>query len=150
MAFLYRTTVQDAPGQFGAVRVGDEKPLQVVSVGQKGSYAQSNFREALGLLQAWLKSHREWDAAGPPRVLAYNSPFMLFWRKYSEVQIPVGAAALGGRNTPPVSAAKSKSTSSLSGNATVNPMAAALPREQQAMLVNGPVAVHRQLLWVPR
>jgi len=150
MAFLYRRLDQDATGQFGQVQVEDEQPVKVVSIALTGSYRERNFQTAAAKLRVWLQVHKEWEPVGPVRVLAYNSPFMLFWRKYSEVQIPVGAAASRDRNVPPFSAAKLKSTSSLSGNGTVNPMDAALPREQQATLVNGPVAVHRQLLWVPR
>lgn len=89
MAFLYRRLDQDQAGRFGQVVVEDEKPLRVVSVGLMGSYRERNFQEAAEGLRDWLKTHREWKADGPVRVLAYNSPFMLFWRKYSEVQIPV-------------------------------------------------------------
>ena len=89
MAFLYRRLDQDQTGRFGQVLVEDEKPLQVLSVGLTGSYRENNFQEAAANLRDWLKTNRQWKADGPVRVLAYNSPFMLFWRKYSEVQIPV-------------------------------------------------------------
>ncbi len=100
MAFLYRQTTQDAVGQFGTVQVEDEKPLQVVSIGLKGSYAERNFQDALATLRDWLKSHPEWAIAGAPRVLAYNSPFLPFWMKYAEVQIPVRADVSKIRVTP--------------------------------------------------
>jgi len=89
MAFLYRRVGQDEAGQFGPVAVGDEKPLQVVSVGVKGAYMEGKFRKAFAELYEWLDAHPQWRPAGMPRVLGYNSPFMLFWMKYSEVQIPV-------------------------------------------------------------
>jgi len=89
MAFLYRRVGQDRPGQFGAVAVGDERPLTVLSVGMKGAYFEYRFRKAFARLYAWLAEHPEWRPSGMPRVLAYNSPFMPFWLKYSEVQIPV-------------------------------------------------------------
>jgi hypothetical protein len=95
MAFLYRQTTQDAAGPFGAVRVTDDPPLQVVSVARKGMYSTGNFQESVAQLRAWLHEHSEWQPAGPPRVLAYNSPFMPFWMKYAEVQIPIRAAARG-------------------------------------------------------
>ena len=98
MAFLYRNTSQ---GQAGAVVVGDERPLQVVSVGLKGSYREANFRRALADLRQWLTEHPQWRPAGPPRVLAYNSPFMLFWQKYSEVQLPVEATGSQSPTTQP-------------------------------------------------
>ncbi|MCX5671073.1 MAG: heme-binding protein [Planctomycetota bacterium] len=93
MAFLYRQTTQDTAGPFGAVRVTDDPPLQVVSAARKGMYSSSNFQASVAQLRAWLQAHPEWQAAGPPRVLAYNSPFMPFWMKYAEVQIPVRATA---------------------------------------------------------
>jgi len=89
MAFLYRKIDQGAPGQFGAVAVANDPPVQVVSVGLKGAYSQGNFQKALAKLRGWLDTHRQWRPAGPPRVLAYDSPVMLFRKQYSEVQIPV-------------------------------------------------------------
>jgi len=100
MAFLYRRTDQGNTGGYGAVAVEDDKPLKVVSVGLKGSYGEANFRGALEELNQWLAKHPEWRAAGPPRVLAYNSPFLLWWMKYSEVQIPVQEALPDKPNMP--------------------------------------------------
>lgn len=150
MAFLYRRLDQDTKGQFGQVQVEDEEPVRIVSIALTGSYRERNFQEAAAKLREWLQIHKEWEPVGPVRVLAYNSPFMLFWRKYSEVPIPVGSAASQGRNAPPLSEAQPKSTSSLSGNGTAQPMVAAMPREQQITLAPGPVAVHRDILRVPR
>lgn len=150
MAFLYRRLDQDTKGQFGQVQVEDEEPVRVVSIALTGSYRERNFQEAAAKLREWLQIHKEWEPVGPVRVLAYNSPFMLFWRKYSEVQIPVGPAASQRRNAPPLSEAQPKSTSSLSGNGTAQPMVAAMPREQQITLAPGPVAVHRDIFRVPR
>ena len=92
MAFLYRRPDQGEAGKHGAVAVEDDRPVQVVSAGLQGSYRKANFRKGLAKLRQWLDAHPEWRQAGPPRVLAYNSPFMLWWRKYSEVQIPVALA----------------------------------------------------------
>ena len=100
MAFLYRQTTQDAAGPFGAVRVTDDPPLQVVSVARKGMYSSGNFQASVAQLRAWLQAHPQWQPAGPPRVLAYNSPFMPFWMKYAEVQIQVRAAAKESPSAP--------------------------------------------------
>jgi peptide methionine sulfoxide reductase msrA/msrB len=89
MAFLYRNTSTGTAGAAGLVTIRDDAPLQVVSVGRKGRYSKSNFRASADPLRQWLRGHSEWVEAGPPRVLAYNSPFMPFWMKYAEVQIPV-------------------------------------------------------------
>jgi len=95
MAFLYRRVGQDQAGRFGSVAVGDEEPVNVVSVGVKGAYFESKFRRAFAELRDWLAENPEWRPAGMPRVLAYNSPFMPWWLKYSEVQIPVARAEVG-------------------------------------------------------
>jgi len=92
MAFLYRRPGQDQAGEFGKVEVVNDPPMKVISVGMKGSYSNDRFRKGLDQLQQWLRDNPSYQAAGPPRVLAYHSPFMLWWRKYSEVQIPVRAA----------------------------------------------------------
>lgn len=106
MAFLYRRLDQDTKGQFGQVQVVDEEPMRVVSIALTGSYRERNFQAAAAKLRKWLQAHTEWEPVGPVRVLAYNSPFMLFWQKYSEVQIPVGPAAPHGQSASPPSEAK--------------------------------------------
>jgi hypothetical protein len=61
----------------------------VVSVGLRGSYDEATMNRGLERLRAWLGEHAEWTVAGAPRSLAYNSPFVPGFAKYSEVQIPV-------------------------------------------------------------
>lgn len=100
MAFLYRRATEGTAGPVGAVRVTDDPPLQVVSVARKGMYSKGNFGASMTQLREWLRSHPEVTSAGPPRVLAYNSPFMPFWMKYAEVQIPVRAAAREPSSAP--------------------------------------------------
>ena len=89
MAFLYRHDAQGQVGRYGEIDVRNEPPVQVVSVGVKGMYSTGRFRRAMTHLDGWLAEHPEWRIAGRPRVLAYNSPFVLPWKKYAEVQIPV-------------------------------------------------------------
>jgi hypothetical protein len=154
MAFLYRQINQDSKGTFGKVQVEDEVSLTVVSMALTGSYREKNFQTAAAKLREWLQLHKEWEPVGPVRVLAYNSPFMLFWRKYSEVQIPVRGAASQKSNTTPLNEARPTSTSLLSGNgppyATVHSMVAAMSQEEQAALMHGPADVHCDLLRVPK
>ena len=154
MAFLYRQINQDSKGTFGKVQVEDEVSLTAVSMALTGSYREKNFQTAAANLREWLQLHKEWEPVGPVRVLAYNSPFMLFWRKYSEVQIPVRAAVSQSSNTTPLNEARPTNTSSLSGNghpyATVHPMVAAMSQEEQAALVHGPADVHCDLLRAPK
>ncbi|HUS93081.1 MAG TPA: heme-binding protein [Phycisphaerae bacterium] len=89
MAFLYRRTTQDAAGRFGDVRVADEQPVRVASIGLKGPYWESRFQAAEEKLRQWTRDSGQWRPAGSRRVLAYHSPFVPFWSKYSEVQLPV-------------------------------------------------------------
>ena len=95
MAFLYATPEIGAagpdPGDAGVV-VEDVPATTVVSIGVRGSYTERTFGRGRDRLQDWLADHPAWTAAGPPRTLAYNSPFVPGLLKYAEVQIPVAAS----------------------------------------------------------
>jgi effector-binding domain-containing protein len=96
MAFYYRDQTVGSAGAAGDVEVVDVPALTVVSIGLKGSYRESDFRKAYAKLLRWLDEHRdEYTATGNVRVLAYNSPFMPFWMKYSEVQVPISKLSKG-------------------------------------------------------
>ncbi|MFP4053198.1 MAG: heme-binding protein [Phycisphaerae bacterium] len=96
MAFLYPSTTRGQPGVAKAVRVEDVGPVTVVSVGVKGAYTQENLQKAADRLTTWLAGRSDqWQAAGPLRRLAYNSPFNFWWSKYAEVQIPIKRANPG-------------------------------------------------------
>jgi hypothetical protein len=92
MAFLYATPETGRagpdPGDAGVV-VEDVPATAFVSIGVRGSYTERTFGRGRDQLQKWLADHPEWTAAGPPRTLAYNSPFVPGMLKYAEVQIPV-------------------------------------------------------------
>jgi hypothetical protein len=95
MAFLYGDAAIGEPGPDPAdpsVVVEDMPELTVVSLGVRGSYREERFADFVEKLRAWLKSHPEWIPAGPPRTLAYNSPFVPGPLKYAEVQLPVAPA----------------------------------------------------------
>lgn len=95
MAFLYGSADTGTPGPDPAdpnVVVEDVAEMNVVSLGVRGSYREDRFVEFIAKLEAWLRSHPEWVAAGPPRTLAYNSPFVPGVLKYAEVQIPIAPA----------------------------------------------------------
>jgi hypothetical protein len=90
MAFIYTSPEIGKPGPEGKVRVIDVPAMKVASVGISGAYDEKHFLAGKALLEAWLKEHaREYTAAGNPRHLAYNSPFMFSFMQYSEVQIPI-------------------------------------------------------------
>lgn len=93
MSFLYRTTDIGTLGQDGDVAVLEIEPQTFASVGMRGDYTESRFREGVTLVEAWLADHEaEWLADGHPRYLGYNSPFVLPFMRYGEVQVPVRPA----------------------------------------------------------
>jgi effector-binding domain-containing protein len=96
MAFLYATPSIGTPGadpEDPRVVVEDIPEIKVVSIGLRGGYDQATFNRGAKRLEAWLTEHPEWKAAGDLRTLAYNSPFVPGFAKYSEVQLPLEPAA---------------------------------------------------------
>ena len=92
MAFLYGKASIGAAGadpDDPAVVVEDVPETTVVSIGLRGGYDEATLDRGVEKLQAFLAEHPEWTPAGPPRSLAYNSPFVPSFAKYSEAQIPV-------------------------------------------------------------
>ena len=90
MAFVYADPAIGAPGKEGVVEVTDQPALTVVSIGVRGSYNRERFNAALAQLNAWLDQHPgKYGISGPPRYLAYNSPFVPWFLRFGEVQIPV-------------------------------------------------------------
>ena len=95
MAFLYARPSLGAAGadpEDPRVVVEDVPDVTVVSIGLRGGYEPSTFERGAKALQAWLAIHPEWKAAGDLRTLAYNSPFVPGFAKYSEAQIPITRA----------------------------------------------------------
>lgn len=97
MAFVYPAPTTGTIGpdvKDAAVAVVDIPAMTVVSVAVRGSYNAKHFQTAYAQLQAWLKDHAaDYQAAGQPRYLAYNSPFVLPFLRVGEVQIPVRRSA---------------------------------------------------------
>lgn len=91
MAFLYRTTDVGQTGEVeDGVSVIDVPAQTVVSVGIRGRYTHARFERCVDKLNAWLEEdNTQWSAAGQPRYLGYNSPFIPGFLRYGEVQIPV-------------------------------------------------------------
>ena len=71
-----------------------------VSIGMRGAYDEGTVKRGFEQLRMWLTKHPEWTEVGPPRSLAYNSPFVPGFAKYSEVQIPVVPRADNGDRKP--------------------------------------------------
>ena len=97
MAFLYRNTGQGTLGSDAEdqrVEVRQIEQQTAVSIGVRGSYSKKHFNEAVVKLNTWLDENKnQWQANGEPRLLGYNSPFVPWFLRYSEVQIPVEPAS---------------------------------------------------------
>ena len=89
MAFLYRTPELGPVGSDGVVRVEDVAPRAYASTGVRGSYSEAHHREGLKRIEEWLGRQSTWQADGASRYLGYNSPFVLWFWRYGEVQVPV-------------------------------------------------------------
>ena len=90
MAFLYRSTTQGATGKDGSVEVVDIPAMTVVSFGMRGDATEARVAEAKVQLEEWLKRNSsDYQAAGPLRVMGYNSPFVPVERRFSEIEIPI-------------------------------------------------------------
>lgn len=93
MAFLYRNPEMGSLGsddEDTRVEVREIQQQAAVSIGVRGRYSTDNYNEALDKLNAWLdENNGQWQPAGEPRFLGYNSPFVPGFMRYGEVQIPV-------------------------------------------------------------
>jgi hypothetical protein len=94
MAFMYAAPGLGTAGPDPAdkrVVVEDVPAMTVLSIGVRGAYTEKNFASALAKLDGWLAENPErFHVVGPPRYLAYNSPFVPWFLRFGEVQLPVG------------------------------------------------------------
>lgn len=96
MAFLYRTPDLGPLGADGIVQVEDIEPQAYASTGVRGSYSDEHYADGVHRVRAWLAAQSEWRADGSPRYLGYNSPFVPWFWRYGEVQVPVVRDAANG------------------------------------------------------
>jgi hypothetical protein len=95
MAFVYRQPDLGSTGMDGKVEVVDVPPQTFLSVGIRGSYNREHLVEGVQKLRGWLAEHSaEFKQAGPPRYLGYNSPFVPWFLRFGEVQLPIVPAAV--------------------------------------------------------
>lgn len=66
---------------------------RVAAIGIRGSYSRENYEEALAELRTWLAKRTDVKATGEPYAVYWNSPFVPFFLKQSEVHVPVQSAA---------------------------------------------------------
>jgi len=94
MAFLYGKPDMGQVGIQGKVKVVDVPALVVVSTGVRGARTEAAVAKAQARVDAWIEENRDrYVAAGPMRVMAYNSPFVPRNQNYFEVEIPVHPVA---------------------------------------------------------
>jgi len=96
MAFIYPSQAMGQVGPDESLEVLDTEPMTVLSIGVRGGYTTKRFAANHQRLDAWLAAQDTYEAAGPPRYLAYNSPFVPGFMKFGEVQVPVRARELAG------------------------------------------------------
>lgn len=89
MAFIYEQPELGEVGTSDEVEVADRAELQVVSIAVRGEYTKDRFDACCQRLRTWLADNGRWQAAGQPRYLAFNSPFVPKALRYGEVQIPI-------------------------------------------------------------
>jgi glutathione peroxidase len=66
--------------------------LTVASTGLSGSYSRKNYEDGLTKLNTWLASQKEWQTNGEPYMVYWNSPFVPWFMRKSEIHIPVTQA----------------------------------------------------------
>ena len=89
MAFLYEHARLGKAGKDGKVVVEDVPAMTAVSIGLRGDYTPERIADAQARLEAWLKHRADrYEAAGPLRVMGYNSPMVPADRRYAEVNCP--------------------------------------------------------------
>jgi hypothetical protein len=71
------------------VKLSSVPERRVAAIGIRGSYSRENYEEALAELKAWLARNPDVKASGEPYAVYWNSPFVPFFLKHSEVHIPV-------------------------------------------------------------
>ena len=66
----------------------------VASVGIRGGYSKESFAESSETIEKWLKEQAGWKRVGEPYAVYWNSPFVIWFLKRSEVHIPVEKVTL--------------------------------------------------------
>lgn len=70
----------------------ERKPVTertVASIGIRGGYSRESFEKNQAKLREWLKVQSDWEAAGEAYAVYWNSPFVIWFLKRSEVHLPV-------------------------------------------------------------
>jgi hypothetical protein len=79
------------------VKLQDVPVRSVAAIGIRGSYSEENFREAEQKLRAWVAQRTELEVTGEASGVYWNSPFVPFFLKQSEVHLPVREKPKAGK-----------------------------------------------------
>jgi effector-binding domain-containing protein len=81
-------SVKDLRDQ-GQVKVITMPERKVAAIGIRGAYSKSSFEENRAKLESWLREQPQYEPAGEPYAVYWNSPMVPWFLKHSEVHIPV-------------------------------------------------------------
>ena len=73
----------------GGVSVQTLPEAVVASIGLRGSYSRKAFDAGAARLAAWLALRPQWRADGPPYAVYWNSPFVPWFLRKSEIHQPL-------------------------------------------------------------
>lgn len=89
MAFFYGSTAIGKTGRDGRVEVIENESVAVVATGVRGRRNNDVIRDRIARLRKWIADSSDYEAAGPIRLMGYNSPFVSASKQFYEVQIPI-------------------------------------------------------------
>jgi effector-binding domain-containing protein len=73
----------------GGVRRREVEERLVASIGIRGGYSKESFEENSKKLMDWVRSQPGWKVTGESYAVYWNSPFMIWFLKRSEVHLPI-------------------------------------------------------------
>ena len=82
-------------------QLADQGPVQVIrlpartvlSIGMRGAYTRSRFERGRERLRQWLRDNPGYRSAGDPYAVYWDSPFVPWFLKRSEVHIPLAVGS---------------------------------------------------------
>ncbi len=73
----------------GGVERLERRERVVASIGIRGGYSKESFAKNSEKIEKWLKAQAGWKRVGEPYAVYWNSPFVIWFLKRSEVHLPV-------------------------------------------------------------
>jgi SOUL heme-binding protein len=89
MHFILAEPSLDKPRQEGPVLVADMPQMRVLSIAIQGEMSARQREDAERQLDAEIAKRKDVAAAGPKRVLGYNSPMVPRDKRFWEIQVPI-------------------------------------------------------------